>query len=253
MRFCRVPLLQDQACFQAHLTRVTKTSFKRACEALRKALTPICLRRTKALLRLPQPHLEQRTVCFSTSEREQYGELERYFRHALEIAASGNLANGKNPKAQNTMLEAILRLRIFCNHGTYTHTAQESRHAPFDADEELSLLQEKEKAYCECCLTEVSSGVLGACSHLMCATCYESACGDGQGDEGNRKCAVCDQSIKPEDLQNASATALGRKTSQLHTKKRSAKFEELMKDLQQFQGREKRQVYPAAQSRRTCS
>jgi SWI/SNF-related matrix-associated actin-dependent regulator of chromatin subfamily A3 len=225
LRFCRVPLLQDATVFRDHVTKVIRKSFRQGCNALRQVLSPVCLRRTKALLNLPQPRAVDHQITFSAAELERYAALSRYSRRRFDASISGQ----HNAKSKHTILQAILQLRIFCNQGTFMPETQDiSDEALLDPDEALTLLQEEGQSTCASCSAEVfiinqgrdsSSGILGICSHVLCAVCRSTA---------------MDDSDRSEDYKHS--------TSNMITP-RSSKLERMVEDLLSLQGKDKSIVF----------
>ncbi|KAK5712281.1 hypothetical protein LTR15_011859 [Elasticomyces elasticus] len=245
IRFCRVPILEDRRTFQTHLTRVANKSFSNGCKVLRDTLTPICLRRTKAILQLPEPRVVQHVVEFSVQERRQYDALMRRSRRLLDENTSGNLAR----KVRHTLLQAILQLRIFCNRGTYTPEADNTGETRLDADEALTLLQESDDTQCAVCHLEVPmvnqpqsavSGVISGCGHLLCVSCHESAKVDNDLQDETFVCALCDSKTAPAtlDIRVQGSSRGSRKLT-------SSKLNLLMDNLEQSRFTEKSIVFSA--------
>lgn len=243
LRFCRVPLLQDPAVFREHVTKITQKSFRQGCNALRQALSPVCLRRTQALLELPQPRAVDYLVVFSPAEQDRQAALFRHSRKCLEATYSGS----HDAERRHTLLQAILQLRIFCNQGTFmpdTQTMEDE--ALLDPDEALTLLQEEDRATCANCAAVIfvinqghdsSSGLLGLCSHVLCAVCRIAA--RDATDGSDYRCPKCEQvfaeRILPDeqDLHKISKSQMPR----------SAKLEKLISDLLLSQSKEKSIVF----------
>jgi SWI/SNF-related matrix-associated actin-dependent regulator of chromatin subfamily A3 len=244
LRFCRVPLLQDPVVFRDHVAKITRKSFRQGCNVLRQVLSPVCLRRTKALLNLPQPRAVDHSITFSPAELERHAALFRHSRRCLDASVSGL----HNAKSKHTILQAILQLRIFCNQGTFMPEIQDmSDEALLDPDEALTLLQEDGQATCASCSAEVfiinqerdlSSGTLGACSHILCAVCRVSAVDDRDCSE-QYNCPQCERAFSEKVLSDERTL---RDTSG-PGKPHSAKLARLMEDLQASQGKEKSIVF----------
>lgn len=176
-QFCRVPVLGEKAQFRTSVSKVFKKSFSEGFPILRRALLPICLRRPRDCL--PSPHVVQCRVKLSTIECEAYNNLFRLSNEEIEATVSGNSQKEK----RSTVLQAILRLRMFCSHGAEgTIDAEPSFSQDFDPDEELALLQEKGESSCVSCgsevlrinqLQDVDSGLVGICGHITCRSCSQ--------------------------------------------------------------------------------
>jgi SWI/SNF-related matrix-associated actin-dependent regulator of chromatin subfamily A3 len=236
-----VPLLGDSKCFQKHVVAVSKKSFRRACGILRETLKPLCLRRTRGILGIASPIDEVKDITFSKCEAAQYQWIMNKGKRAIDAAVSGHAEKG----TRNIMLKLLLKLRILCNQGTYTHTVDEMNDRSLDADEYLTLLEEKEEAYCTCCFSSVSlinqlvdpaSGVLGECSHMLCSQCYEAAA--AEHDHTTYECPACDKYTRPRDLHSSEHVIVEAEPS-----KHSSKLDALIQDLlrsQEFAVPEKR-------------
>ena len=244
LRFCRVPLLQDPAVFREHVAKITRKSFRQGCNVLRQVLSPVCLRRTKALLNLPQPRAVDHSITFSPAELDRHAALFRHSRRCLDVSVSGL----SNAKSKHTILQAILQLRIFCNQGTFMPDIQDmSDEALLDPDEALTLLQEDGQATCTSCSIEVfiinqerdlSSATLGACSHILCAVCLKAAINEADDNEAYQ-CPKCAQ-VFAEKVLSDERTLRGTSDSR---KPHSAKLTRLIEDLLASQGTEKSIVF----------
>jgi SWI/SNF-related matrix-associated actin-dependent regulator of chromatin subfamily A3 len=232
--FCRVPLLQDQAWFEQHIAKPVKASTRRGCNVVKQAMAPLCFRRTKAILGFKPPTMVDKKIQFSTAEREQYEQIESDYRQSLDAHTSGR-SNGSKPP---TAMKLLLRLRISWNHGTFT-SAKAYETTDLDAEETLTLLEEKEAAYCQICLTYVAlvnqlrdprSGILGSCSDVLCAACREdlNLCEDSTS---QYKCPVCHQQVHLQLLHPG--------TANVSIKGWSSKVSALIADLLQTQAVEK--------------
>ena len=171
-------MLGDSKCFQRYVVAVARKSFRRACGILKETLKPLCLRRTRAILELSSPNVIERVIKFSKCEMEHYQKIMDKGKRAIDAVVSGH----PEKDSRNIMLKILLELRIFCNQGTHTNRDDEKEERSLDADEHLTLLEEKEEAFCACCfstvalinqITDPSSGILGKCSHILCSFCYE--------------------------------------------------------------------------------
>lgn len=235
LRFCRVPLLQDPAVFREHVTKVTRKSFRQGCNVLRQVLSPVCLRRTKNLLNLPQPRAVEHSIDFSPAELERHAALHQHIRRCLDASVSGL----HDTRSKHTILQAILQLRIFCNQGTFmSDVGDMSDEALLDPDEALTLLQEEGQVTCASCSTNVfiinqerdtSSGSLGTCLHVLCAACRNEI----------TTCPKCEEAFAEKYL-SGERTLRGEWTPR---KPHSAKLTKLVEDLLASQGKEKSIVF----------
>ena len=76
----------------------------------------ICLRRTKATLNLPDLAETEVLLDLSGEERTQYALVLKESKEAIDASIS----NRAIKKAYNGLFHAILRLRLLCDHGTFT-------------------------------------------------------------------------------------------------------------------------------------
>lgn len=163
----------------------------------------ICLRRTSGILGLPKPTTNSYFLGLSDVENQAYSSAGEAYRQEIDKAVSGR----HHSKAYSGILQAILGLRLLCNHGTHGDFFQSPNGAlPSDPDEVISLLQQSDNAvctYCSCDVTSVGkpndplSGVLTVCSHIFCADCLPQykADLDKAGECPKVKCPVCNRMI----------------------------------------------------------
>jgi SWI/SNF-related matrix-associated actin-dependent regulator of chromatin subfamily A3 len=223
-------MLGDSKTFQRHVVAVARRSFRRGCGILRETLKPLCLRRTRAVLEISSPNVIEKEITFTKHEMEHYRRIMDKGKRAIDAAVSGHTEKD----SRSIMLKILLELRIFCNQGTHTHENDEREDRSLDADEHLTLLEEKEEAFCACCLSTVTlinqpadpaSGILGDCSHVLCCICYEEVAVN-PGLLRAYKCSFCDQTTKPRELQSGEDSTGGKQAS-----KHSSKLNALVQDL----------------------
>ena len=101
------------------------------------------------------------------------------------------------------MLQAILRLRIFCNHADLGTSNASYESEQLDQDEELTLRQQNDEAQCTNCGDDVlllnqfensMSGTIGVCDHVLCQSCslnYTPA-----SSSGSFFCPACDKEME---------------------------------------------------------
>jgi SWI/SNF-related matrix-associated actin-dependent regulator of chromatin subfamily A3 len=125
------------------------------------------------------------------------------YRKEVDRAVSGF----KSVEAYNGILQALLRLRLLCNQGTFEHYSQEYGNALLpDPEETLTLLQLNDDACCTYCSCDVAviggpnsilSAVITVCSHLLCSEClpqYEAELKETK--VGNKaQCPLCESTI----------------------------------------------------------
>ena len=177
LHFLRVSLLHKASAFRDHVVKPIEAGDGIGFKNLRNILKSICLRRTKDLLHLPEPEKITYELELSPVEREMYRSIGESSKQVIDDVVSGR----KNMEAYNGILQAIMQLRLLCNHGTFEEVFQRTRDAGMpDPDEALALLEEKDDAICTVCSSDVTSvndhglnaGRFTTCSHLLCNVCF---------------------------------------------------------------------------------
>jgi SWI/SNF-related matrix-associated actin-dependent regulator of chromatin subfamily A3 len=110
-------------------------------------------------------------------------------------------------EAYNGILQALLRLRLLCNHGTYElHSREYGATLSSDPEEALTLLQQSDNASCAYCSCDVAvvgepnnpqSAEFTVCSHLLCNEClpqYEADLKETKVGKG-AQCPLCENVI----------------------------------------------------------
>ncbi|XPS70549.1 hypothetical protein M3J07_002764 [Ascochyta lentis] len=178
--FLKVPLLEEATQFKRYITAPIESmtgNTSTGYQNLQKLLHSICLRRTKDILPTAQYTDLERSLDLDPDEREDYTRIERVCREALIRAVSGHDVG----KAHQTVLNTLLRLRLYCNHGKKYGQASDSLASECeDPEEVLSLLEQSgitSCAYCDCDVTAIMTpenneeALLTTCRKLICAEC----------------------------------------------------------------------------------
>ena len=204
IKFLRVSPFNETAAFRKHFTDPLKLGDKTGLQNLHLFLGSICLRRTKVSLAMPDLTDEDRILDLSRGEWEMYNEIREQSKQEVSDAIFSKGAS----KAYYTVLRAILRLRLLCNHGTFGRTSTQSAAGdiPSDPNEVLTFLQQAGEAtctYCNCAIDSLDSlessaiGFLTVCSHLLCLDClpqYERLLA-GVDEHRRRACPICGKHI----------------------------------------------------------
>jgi SWI/SNF-related matrix-associated actin-dependent regulator of chromatin subfamily A3 len=171
--FLKVPLLQNAATFQRFIVNQSKPGVSHRFKNLRTLLESICIRRTKEKIGLSDPTEHIRKLTFTPPERTEYNELLRRYETLQNLGVSGHSKRGETAKVQS-----FLRLRLFCNNGSFSTGLSDMNWRP---DELLSYLQQIDQAVCSYCdrtiydLNDVPGTdggcLLGQCLHLVCRDC----------------------------------------------------------------------------------
>ena len=180
--YLKVPVLSDPIQFKRQISRrkVKKGDDQKIdYKNLRILLRAICLRRPKTILPNSQAEDVTYEVEFSATERRDYEQLGVSTREKLELALAGN----QPKKAHQAVLEALLRMRIFCNNGDrFGPPANKWCDKLIQPDEVGSLLQQSGDLICFYCSCDVlsfdarehnGSGLLTACHQTICNDCIE--------------------------------------------------------------------------------
>jgi hypothetical protein len=192
-------MLDDNKTFRKHITMPVYSSQPGRFMNLRRLLEALCLRRTKALLQLPNPETTTHLLDLSATESQLYHEFGECCRHAIDFAVSGHSIK----KANHHVIQAILGMRLFCNDGPRALAGKwESQGLPSDPEEALSFLQANGTSICVQCQGEIitvyqaddqSSGVFTICQHLICGACQPKfeADLDDRLEDGRTECPIC--------------------------------------------------------------
>ncbi|KAI2464721.1 SNF2 family N-terminal domain-containing protein [Annulohypoxylon bovei var. microspora] len=149
VRFLRVPILEDVSIFRRYIIGRKKTAsgtIKPNFEKLRLLLNSICLRRNTSVL-------SQLGVTFTTckpelssKEREVYNGLAIACKKSIEETVSCKTTQNIN---QRPILEALLRMRIFCNLGLEIEV---DNGATLNVPNEISgTFKQNREIFCTCC------------------------------------------------------------------------------------------------------
>lgn len=209
VKFLHITPFNSNANFRKHITEPLITGHRDCDQNLRRLLGSICLRRTNNLLELADTISETVILDLSVEEEALYSRIIEDSKRAIDDSISSKSV----VKAYNGVFQAILRLRLLCNHGTIH---QNLNQIPFsglavDSDRTLSLLQEGSEGICALCSCEVvlsdkiksaSVNSLPTCSHLLCSAClpqneydsteYQQRC--------RVQCPICHQCVQPTRL-----------------------------------------------------
>ncbi|KAF1995033.1 hypothetical protein P154DRAFT_475038 [Amniculicola lignicola CBS 123094] len=179
--FLKVPILEHAPAFRKFITTPILSESGRRKDRfknLQLLLQTLCLRRTRELLDLPKPITQERRLQLSLQEQAEYREILQRCRSDIDMAVSGR---GK-AKVNSTVLESLLKLRLYCNNGMATNMQVTTlERLPADPDEILSLLQQMDRnvcAYCSGAIYSINPAadadgglLLPNCKHMVCRTC----------------------------------------------------------------------------------
>jgi hypothetical protein len=160
------------------------------------------LRRTNKIFQLSEPIARLYELNLAAVEDAAYANIGETYRQEIDRAVSGR----KTAEAYSGILQALLRLRLLCNHGTYEHLSQNlGSTLPSDPEEALTFLQQSDHASCAYCSCDVNvigkpnpqSAEFTVCSHLLCSEClpqYEADLKETRVGK-NAQCPLCENVI----------------------------------------------------------
>ncbi|CAG9975891.1 unnamed protein product [Clonostachys byssicola] len=196
VKFLNMPLFSEPAIFRKYVTKIRchEGSTKADFQNLRLILSAICLRRNKVILPGQEHETENRRPSFTPEERTQYRSIELACKRALEVGSKGY----GNEKTHHMVMEALLRLRMFCNNGLDDPNRARAAvlSSPSRPDEILSFLQQSGEAICAHCSVDVLSigspsdpdaGSLTPCWRVICGECTQQH----RSEPGNEKAYIC--------------------------------------------------------------
>jgi SWI/SNF-related matrix-associated actin-dependent regulator of chromatin subfamily A3 len=203
VKFLRVPLLETTPAFRNHVISPIESGSSNGFSSLRLLLKYLCLRRTNELIQLSEPITRLYRLELAGAEDAAYASIGETYRQEIDRAVSGC----KTAEAYNNILQALLRLRLLCNHGTYEHGSPEyDATLPSDPEEALALLQQSDNASCEYCSCDIAvigkpndpqSAEFTVCSHLLCSEClpqYEADLKEARVGKKSQ-CPLCENII----------------------------------------------------------
>jgi SNF2 family DNA or RNA helicase len=141
---------------------------------IRKLLQCICIRRSRDLLDLPDLHEVERQFKLSQKELAAYDDVRSRYRKAVDDAICGK----KPADAYRCIFQALLKLRLVCNHGKILEASTSST---LHEEELLALLQEGNIS-CAVCESQISldgteddqpAAKLEPCDHFICKGCFK--------------------------------------------------------------------------------
>ncbi|KAJ6007434.1 helicase [Penicillium herquei] len=174
--FLRVPYLSEPEMFRTHIINPAYHDDSTRFDNLRLLLGCICLRRTKDTGHLADPKFEVIRLNMSPSETQAYNEIVERHREAMDRSVS----TCNSAAASHHIFQALLKLRLLCNHGLYKRVTLQPGNAHLDPDEVFSILQLRNEAQCAICSTGIwflaksllpEAGTFAQCGHLICGRC----------------------------------------------------------------------------------
>ncbi|KAF2994772.1 hypothetical protein E8E14_002949 [Neopestalotiopsis sp. 37M] len=177
--FLKVPILEKAPTFRKFITNPIESGSRNRFKNLHTLLRTVCLRRTRqSCLDLPVPISKEQRLVLAPSEYSDYQGLLVQGRLEYDMAVSRRGHSNVN----SAFLEALLRLRLFCNNGRANASMQSGPSGlPTDPDEALIYLQQHGQDTCAYCSATIyfinedpgnDGGLfISGCSHLLCHNC----------------------------------------------------------------------------------
>jgi hypothetical protein len=207
-------------------------------------LKRICIRRTKDLLRLPDHQVVQYELQLSPAEKSRYSQILACHKKAIDDTVCGR----KPSEAYRTIFQALLKLRMLCNHGSFQMDDQDG------AEKTLAILQEG-TASCAYCREDVISdgakedfvaGQLPACSHIVCQGCiwrYEEDL-ERLSEGIEVACPLCKVPLKEDLERSENRSAVCDPQTSLPEDGTSTKLSKLLENVKEHRFTEKWYVLP---------
>jgi SWI/SNF-related matrix-associated actin-dependent regulator of chromatin subfamily A3 len=213
MKFLRVPLFGEPSKFQKFVTIPAMSKGHDKYTNLRLLLSNLCLRRTRTVLSsIPEPIDNVIELAFCEDEKREYDDFIIQCQREIGMAVSGR--NGK--KIHQCVLELLLRLRLFCNHGMMDEFVMNRPLGfPSDPEDALSYLQSLGEAMCALCSCDITAGsgnestdfgTLTTCYHLVCQGCRPQFLKQNKKSkraDSDSYCSVCKQQTSEQRVVSA--------------------------------------------------
>jgi SWI/SNF-related matrix-associated actin-dependent regulator of chromatin subfamily A3 len=173
VRFLRVPVLESTSEFRKYIAKPVESSDSWGFENFKTLLKSICIRRTKDLLKIPEPKTVELQLYLSPAEKSHYLRVGELHRKAFDDAVCGR----KTADAYRTVFQVLIKLRMICNHGTLV--VEDAPSLNGENDDTLAVLQDGIAicAYCgedvitDGAMEDCAADRLQACSHIVCRAC----------------------------------------------------------------------------------
>jgi hypothetical protein len=194
-----MPIFSDTATFRKYAAKVdySASAMHPEFKNLQLILSTICLRRNKTVLPNQEHDFQTIKPVFTAQERRDYRGLELACRRAIAIGTKGL----GDEKAHQMVMEALLRLRMFCNNGLAGATVFSALKPSRQPDETLSIFQQSGEAICAHCSVDIlsignassdtDSGRLTQCGRLLCGECYVDPYRSSYREDNPFTCPLC--------------------------------------------------------------
>ena len=195
MKFLRLAPFDSTTKFRQHIIEPLLTEQPDCGQNLRLLLSSICLRRTNVLLDLPDTIFETVWLDMSMDEATLYSKISEKYRREKDMSISKKAVI----KTYNALFQAILQLRLLCDHGTfYQKKNQDFPNQDLNiTNDGLSFLQDGSDTICMSCSKEIAvSDTMhrgpSTFMHLLCNEC-SPLLGDLMNSDDSVPCSICCQ------------------------------------------------------------
>jgi hypothetical protein len=207
IKFIRVVPFKSNANFRRHIIEPLLTEAPNSGENLRLLLGSVCLRRTKRHLQVPEATFETVTLSLSKEEQILYSKILEMSERAFDDFISSKF----KLRRYNYMFQAIARLRVLCNLGTFYQASTLNSSGPevIGMGKSPTALQMQNEATCELCSCDIGTSDLvrktslsSSCLHLLCPECSAEHEYDytQDRDEWRPQCVLCSRLDQSMDL-----------------------------------------------------
>lgn len=240
LRFLKVPVLEDLPCFRKYIVAPVFSRSPEKFKNLQCLLESLCLRRTKAVLDLPDPNVETVKLKFSSQEMTAYLDLVQSWRVVIDKSFSGRNAK----KTNQAILQAIHKLRIFCNNGQ--NSLRDQDFVPIYSSDDPT--KWSEDTCCSVCNEDMAAlqsagaacaSVFIPCQHVICTQCrftYLDAQESAVGAQIACPCCVNPGRLIPLSAENSNTADDGH----AHFKAETSKLNQVRTDLMNQDSEDKR-------------
>lgn len=234
LTFLRADPFHNPSFFNAHVASPLKRDPERTLKTLKKLVQAVSLRRTKGSvigeLQLPLREIQKQQVTLNVEERHLYDVLKNSYATILKTSAAGS-----ERQSVPCILQAIIRLRQFCDHGldllprSALAVFEDSKGNGLAADE-----LQKASETCAACAkiikrrTDVSeTDSFLECGHQLCSRCEKK---QQDADESTSvTCKLCSETRTPSTLSPLPYTADAMDVDSIY--RPSSKVEALIQNL----------------------
>ena len=197
INFIRVPYLEERSIFRKHIIQPHDQASP-DLTGLQTLLGALCLRRSRHVLELPDPCVNERRLRLSPREKQRYDEIDKICRHSIYSAHQ----QSSNTAIRKATLRLYLRLRMACNNGTFEHRPPPCENDPLNIDITEENMGNTPQGQCPTCFIDVSASnvhLCDKCSTFLCKQCMPELVARAQIEKlaARKTCGVCQKTFTP--------------------------------------------------------